>query len=134
MGSVDELDGIELVLGKIPHGELMLPAADLALILKEILKNSAESNEANPGQVKVEISGMSIPGGRIFLEIRDDGSGMDEVLMEQALSPFVTTKNGHHGVGLTRVDTLMDMYGHGWSMESEEGQGTRVLLEVAATC
>ena len=45
-------------------------------------------------------------------------------------NPFITTKEGHHGVGLTRVDTLMNMYGLGWSLESEEDLGTRVLLEV----
>ncbi|MCK9997077.1 MAG: HAMP domain-containing histidine kinase [Candidatus Krumholzibacteria bacterium] len=126
----DELDlGIEA----IPPGELKLPVADLVLILKEILKNCAESVGQSSRNVKVEISGVLLPGGRVFLEIRDNGRGMEPELLGQASSPFITTKEGHHGVGLTRVDTLMDMYGLAWSLESEEEQGTRVLLEVAET-
>jgi len=127
----EEFEGLDLALGTIPAGELKLPAADLALMLKEILKNSIESATPDTSRVGVEISGMVLPDGRVFLEIRDNGSGMNAELAAQAPGPFITTKENHHGVGLTRVDTLMEMYGLGWSLESEEGTGTRVLLEVA---
>lgn len=128
---VDEMGGIELDLGTIPVGELRLPAADLVLMLKEILKNCSESTDHLSADVRVKISGITHSGGRIFLDIQDNGCGMCTDLRAQASSPFITTKDGHHGVGLTRVDTLMNMYGLGWSLESEEGLGTRVLLEVA---
>jgi signal transduction histidine kinase len=105
----EEYGGLDLVLGTIPAGELKLPVADLALMLKEILKNSIESADPDTPWVEVEISGMILPGGRVFLEIRDNGRGMDPELTAQAPSPFITTKEDHHGVGLTRVDTLMDM-------------------------
>ena len=81
--------------------------------------------------MKVEINGVTLPEGRVFLEIQDSGCGMDAELVAQASKPFITAKEDHHGVGLTRVETLMDMYGLDWSLESEEGRGTRVLLEVA---
>jgi len=35
------------------------------------------------------------------------------------------------GVGLTRVETLLDMYGLAWAMRSAPGVGTTVTLEVA---
>jgi signal transduction histidine kinase len=123
--------GIDLELATIPAAELKLPVVDLALLLKEILNNCAESAGRHTGKVKVEISAITVPEGRVFLVIQDDGQGMEPELAAQASSPFVTTKEDHHGVGLTRVDTLMEMYGLGWSLESSEGQGTRVLLEVA---
>ncbi len=123
--------GLDLGLGTIPSGEIRLPAADLALMLKEILKNCAESADPVSQDVRVEISGMTHPGGRIFLDIRDNGCGMEPKLAALAPNPFITTKDDHHGVGLTRVDTLMTMYGLTWSLESEEGRGTRVHLEVA---
>jgi len=125
--------GIELKLETIPDAVLMVPVADLALMLKEILKNCAESAGQVSRNVKVEICAITESGGRVFLVIRDDGQGMEPELVAQASSPFVTTKEDHHGVGLTRVDTLMEMYGLVWSLESEEGQGTRVFLEVAET-
>ena len=66
----------------------------------------------------------------IILRIEDNGSGIHEDVVSNVFDPFVTTKDDHHGVGLTRVDTLMDMYGLEWFLESEEGKGTRVMLEV----
>ena len=127
----DDQDGLDLVLGTIPAGELRLPAADLALVLRELLKNCAESAGPDSPGVRVEINSVTFPVGRVFLEIQDDGCGMDTELAAQAPKPFVTTKEDHHGVGLTRVGTLMDMYGLDWSLASEEGRGTRILLEVA---
>jgi signal transduction histidine kinase len=127
----DDMGGLDLVLGHFPDGELRLPAADLAMMLKELLLNCAESAGLGSPKVRVEINGVTHPVGRVFLEIQDNGSGMDEKLIAQASNPFITTKEEHLGVGLTRVGTLMDMYGLDWSLESEEGRGTRVLLEVA---
>jgi len=131
-GALAENLGImNLVVQDLPQGELRLPAADLALILNELLKNCAESAGADLAKVKVEMMGNTLAGGRIFLEICDNGCGMNPELTEQASAPFITTKDNHHGVGLTRVDTLMEMYGLEWDLDSEEGHGTRVFFEIA---
>ena len=121
---------VDLTLGNLPEGELRLPAADLALLLHEVLDNCAESSHPTGEAVKVEISGSVHAACGLFLEIKDDGCGMEDELAVQASHPFITTKEDHHGVGLTRVETLMEMYGLTWTLESETGQGTRVRLEV----
>ena len=123
--------GLNLRVGSIPEGELRLPVADLVLMISEILHNSSESSGSEKINVITDIWGECHPDGRIFLIVRDEGVGMEQELVRQAASPFVTTKEGHHGVGLTRVDTLMDMYGLAWTLESEVGRGTCVSLEVA---
>jgi hypothetical protein len=56
---------------------------------------------------------------------------MNKELLEQASSPFVTTKDNHPGMGLTRIETLFDMYGLHWALDSACGRGTCVTLEVA---
>jgi signal transduction histidine kinase len=122
--------GVDLTLGGIPAGELRLPAADLALLLTEILENCAESALPTGQTVRVLISGSLHPDGGLFLEIKDDGCGMEDELAAKATHPFISTKEDHHGVGLTRVDTLMEMYGLVWTLDSGPGQGTRVRLEV----
>ena len=126
--------GLNLRVGSIPEGELMLPLADLVLMITEILHNSAESRLPGTNRVDAEIRGECSADGRIFLVLGDDGAGMEQDLVQQAASPFVTTKEGHHGVGLTRVDTLMEMYGLAWTLESEPGRGTRISLEIAEAC
>jgi signal transduction histidine kinase len=63
--------------------------------------------------------------------IRDDGPGMPRELLTQVVDPFVTTRRGRLGIGLARVDTIMDMHGLGWGLRSVPGLGTTVTLEVA---
>lgn len=127
----ESLDAVDVQIGNIPEGELRMPAADLALVLRELLTNCAESAWSYAPEVRVDLKGVVRSGDRLFLEIQDNGCGMNPELREQAPSPFVTTKDNHHGVGLTRMETLMEMYGLQWELHSEEGQGTRVIMEVA---
>jgi nitrogen fixation/metabolism regulation signal transduction histidine kinase len=117
------------------NGHLLLPAHDLQLALKELLTNSAEalSADAECLQVRIRLETLPCSGGRIALALGDDGCGLSPELLAEAAHPFVTTKPGHLGIGLARVDTIMDMYGLGWSIQSQEGQWTSVLLEVAVT-
>ncbi len=122
---------LEIFIGPIPEGNLLLPAVDLAVLLQEIFKNSAEA--AGPGQARVQVvlKGEETPAGRIALKIFDDGKGIPANLIAQAADPFITTKSGHLGIGLSRVETLLDMYHLDWSLTSEPGQGTTVILETA---
>jgi len=123
----DENPGLTAVVRSLPEAELLLPEADLALALKEILKNSAQARE----RVLVEITGQVEITGRVTLRLEDNGPGMEPELLKMAADPFVTTRDGNHGVGLTRLDTLCEMHGLAWSLASHPGTGTTVTLEVA---
>ncbi len=125
-------DNLALRAGQLDEGEILLPAADLALVLQEIIKNSAESTENKELTVNVHLGTHLSEEGRLALTLEDDGPGMVPELEAQAIDPFLTTKPGHLGMGLTRVETLMEMYDLSWSLHSVPGRGTRVTLEVAA--
>jgi two-component system sensor histidine kinase HydH len=109
-------------------GDLLLPAGDLLQVLTAVLDNSAESREE---PVEITVSVGPGEGERLVLMIADDGPGMPRELLVQAVDPFVTTRAGRLGIGLARVDTIMDMHGLGWGLRSVPGQGTTVTLEVA---
>jgi signal transduction histidine kinase len=111
-------------------GRLLLPERDLELIVAEVLANSAESRD---GIVRVQVETGEAAGGRCWVSLADDGPGMPAELLMQAPDPFVTTRNGHLGIGLARVDTIMDIYGLGWGLRSAPGAGTAVTLEIGAT-
>jgi len=113
-----------------PPGRLLLPERDLELIIAEVLANSAESRS---GVVRVQVETGETAGGRCWVSLADDGPGMAAELLMQAPDPFVTTRNGHLGIGLARVDTIMDIYGLGWGLRSAPGAGTVVTLEIGAT-
>ena len=103
----------------------------MCLVLTELLCNASEGVNGVPQPVRVQITAEVQPTGRIALTVRDDGPGIDSDLIAQVTAPFLTTKDNHVGVGLTRVETLMDMYGLAWAVRSTPGAGTVVTLEVA---
>lgn len=115
-------------------GRLLLPARDLEMIVSELLQNSAEGAggfAAGAGRVSVRTAAGQ--HGRVLLTIQDDGPGMSAELLAQVVTPFVTTKEGRLGIGLSRVDTVMDMYRLAWRLQSRPRYGTTVVLEVATT-
>lgn len=122
---------LDLNVGPVAEGEILVPVADLVLMISEVLNNCAESRGLEQGRVRAVITAEINGKGRVILKVRDNGPGMESGLVAQAADPFVTTKEGHHGVGLTRVDTLMEMHGLAWNIESRAGSGTCVSLEVA---
>lgn len=123
--------GLQVLSGRLPHGEILLPRADLCLVLTELLCNASEGVDGQLNQVRVEVTADIQPTGRVALTLRDNGPGIAADLMDQVSAPFLTTKDSHLGVGLTRVETLMDMYGLAWALRSTPGAGTVVTLEVA---
>ena len=122
--------GLEIETGNIPNGDLLLPAADLGMILDEILNNSAESSDPDQDTVRICIGGTVGDLERVILTIEDDGPGIEKNLMRHVADPFVTTRDGHLGIGLTRIETILDMYGLAWDLVSEQGFGTTITLEV----
>ncbi len=113
-----------------PAGPLLLPARDLQLALEEILRNSAEAVVPGARAAVVVVTRRAGPR-RVALCVTDSGPGLPNGLLAEAAEPFVTTKPGHLGIGLARVDTLMEMYELPWSLENAPGTGARVVLEVA---
>lgn len=125
--SIEKNFSLEVHSSPLPDGQLLLPEADLQLVLKELLNNSAEACDHSV----VFVTGQVEITGRVVLRLSDNGGGMDQALLKMATDPFVTTRDGHHGVGLTRVETILDMHGLAWSLISHPGQGTSVTFEVA---
>lgn len=123
--------GLQVLSGRVPRADLLLPKGDLCLVLTELLLNSYEGADGDARAARIEVTTTTEPTGRLALRLRDDGPGIAAELLPQVCDPFVTTKDGHLGVGLTRVQTLLDMYGLAWTLSSRSGEGTTVTLEVA---
>lgn len=80
---------------------------------------------------KVQDRPRSLPSGDyICISIRDDGIGMDEAVLAQAVEPFFTTKGAEHGtgLGLSMVDGLAAQLGGALQIFSTPGVGTEILL------
>jgi two-component system cell cycle sensor histidine kinase/response regulator CckA len=70
------------------------------------------------------------PGVFAFIEVRDDGVGMDAATRAKALDPFFTTKpvGAGTGLGLSMVYGVMTAAGGHLRIRSAPGQGTAVTL------
>lgn len=119
---------------RIDGGSIWIIADEdmLMQILLNILLNSIQaSGEGTRIVVRLE-NGQ----GKASLAITDQGRGVEEDLLDEVFKPYVTGREGGHGMGLTIVRRLVES--HGWSitLESRPGHGTtaRILgMEMAAT-
>lgn len=89
--------------------------------------------------VKNAVEAMS-PGGRLSVRVRadddsvyvafaDTGSGIKAADMAKLFSPYHTTKQSGHGLGLMIVQRILRDHGGHVGIESKEGVGTVVTLQ-----
>ena len=66
----------------------------------------------------------------ILIEVRDQGSGMGEELLERVRDPFFTTKreSGGTGLGLSISERIMEEHGGAMAFTSTPGKGTTVRI------
>ncbi|MGM0597200.1 MAG: PAS domain-containing sensor histidine kinase, partial [Myxococcota bacterium] len=110
-------------------------------VLMNLIINGSESLENKSGVLIVETgivnitnpqkmknsSGDSVePGIYVYLEISDNGCGMDKKTRERIFEPFFTTKFTGRGLGMSAVRGIVKGHKGGISIYSEKGKGTTV--------
>lgn len=108
-----------------------------------LLKNSAEAMDKG-GNITIQTRhlssrlGTEMPceevdsQGCIEIILRDDGPGIPDHIQHQLFEPFVTTKGGHSGLGLSIVFSLIKAMGGTIACESRKGQGTTFNVVLAS--
>jgi len=76
---------------------------------------------------QIVISALHI-SDRIVLKVRDNGCGMTEAQIRNLFKPFVTSKSRGTGLGLVITRKNLMKLGSTIGIQSEEGQGTTVIL------
>lgn len=94
----------------------------------------ANAIEAMPtgGRLAVEIVPVSLQR-RVDVIVSDSGAGMSDAQLDLAFKPFYTTKKNGLGLGLPLVRRTMGRYGGSVTLQSREGEGTKVRLTFAVT-
>ncbi|HEY6463089.1 MAG TPA: ATP-binding protein [Polyangiaceae bacterium] len=129
-------------------GSLEADPAQIQQIVMNLVINAGEAIGARPGTVVVTTGKESLdaggaasllgaddvaPGDHAFIEVRDDGPGMDSVTLARIFDPFFSTKAAGpsaRGLGLAAVMGIVRAHGGGLRVRSAPGAGTtfRVLL------
>ena len=96
---------------------------DLSLHILDIVENSIR---AGAKEVEIRIN-EDVATDLLEIEIRDDGTGMDQATLDNALDPFFTTKSVRKiGLGLSLFQEAARAAGGDLAIQSEPGKGTQV--------
>lgn len=121
------------------HFAESLPACEtdrdlLVIALENVLRNAHEAALDRPVHLETGSASAASANDRawVFVSIRDEGPGMDPRTRERALEGFFTTKSQGSGLGLAFVRRVVEAHRGKLLIESHEGQGTTVRIELRA--
>ena len=109
-------------------------------VAMNLIINAADAVEESTGEIAVQIGVESltgpqlgsvecaddaIPGEYGYIDVKDNGAGMDEGTLGRIFQPFFTTKPTGHGLGLAAVQGIVHGHRGALQVESRPGSGTR---------
>lgn len=120
-------------------------------LVMNLVTNAAESIEEPSGSVRISSGTEECDNERlaaslleekpdagrfVFLEISDNGSGMNEVTQSRMFDPFYTTKFTGRGLGMSAVMGIVKTHNGALFLKSAPGNGTtiRVVLPLPDAC
>jgi C4-dicarboxylate-specific signal transduction histidine kinase len=92
-----------------PTLSLMADPGQLEQALLNLVKNAAEATAATPA-ARLELRARLVRGGRLMIEVRDNGPGVPAELESRIFMPFVSGRaadQSHRGIGLAVVRSLV---------------------------
>lgn len=120
-------------------------SSQISQIIMNLITNASDALEGQPGVINVNTGVKHFPkeyfkttlldyhmvaGKYVFLEVSDNGCGMDEATVAKIFDPFFSTKFTGRGLGLSAVLGIVRGHKGTIKVESTVGDGTtvRVLL------
>jgi len=114
-------------------------SAQLQQVIMNLITNAAEACGSS-GRVRVTtgieelhqemltgaIFGSEVePGPYVYLEVEDDGVGIDDATLARIFDPFFSTKSDGRGLGLAALQGIVRSHGGALIVVSTPGHGTR---------
>lgn len=102
----------------------------LQQVLTNLLSNAVIALEGRSGTVW--LSSARTPGGRVRIEVRDDGPGFSAEALARAFEPLFTTRARGTGLGLAMVQSVIGRHGGAVSAANHPDGGAVVTVELDA--
>jgi two-component system, NtrC family, nitrogen regulation sensor histidine kinase NtrY len=95
----------------------------LEQVLINLLLNAIDALEhtADPA---IELTAGRTGSGQTALQVKDNGTGIDEQTIQHIFVPFFTTKKKGSGIGLSLSKQLMLLHKGNITVQSVKGEGT----------
>lgn len=97
----------------------------IKLALLNIIVNAIEAMEKHTGQLTVRTQKQD---DRCIIEIRDNGKGMNEEVLQNLFEPYFTGKLKGSGLGLTNTQNIVFNHKGSIKVYSKPGQGATFLI------
>jgi signal transduction histidine kinase len=107
--------------------ELMADPGQLEQALANLLTNAAEAT-ASLSAPEVSVTAKLARGGRLQIEVRDNGPGVQAGMIPHIFTPFFTTKSKGSGIGLAMVRQLVRRNGGTVRYARSLGTGARFII------
>jgi two-component system, cell cycle sensor histidine kinase and response regulator CckA len=129
-----------------PLPPVLADATQMRQIVMNLVLNAAEAIPHAQGRIVVTTGRMNVDraflsaarvaaglseGEAVFLEVTDNGSGMDRATLDRIFEPFFTTKFTGRGLGLAAVLGIVRSHQGVLHVQSEPGRGTTFRLVLA---
>ena len=103
----------------------------LEQVLVNLLQNAWQSLR-RPGARIFMATGLDREGGRVVVDVRDEGCGMSADVLSHIKEPFFTTRRecGGTGLGIAISNNLVEGMGGGLEFESTPGEGTTARIRL----
>ena len=135
------LNAVEMNSSALPIPSVTLQGGDafimadkdkLQMALYHLIKNAQDATDDN-GHILIK---FTIDKKELWLEVKDDGCGMDKkFIAEQLFKPFSSTKKSKGmGIGAYQIRELIHSLQGEVFVDSEIGKGTKFLIYLPVTC
>jgi signal transduction histidine kinase len=106
----------------------------LQQVFSNLLINASDAMESRKDAPRLIQVKTRAEGGRVIVEVRDNGCGIPKEIQKMIFDPFFTTKPPEKGTGLGMaiIESILDKHHAGIELESEVGVGTRFTLHFPA--
>jgi signal transduction histidine kinase len=104
---------------------LFIDSIKIEQVLINLIRNSTEALNAKDNLPKtITVSSLMLEKNQLQIQIRDNGSGIEQALQEQLFMPFFTTKTEGMGMGLSICRSLIVAHKGTLTFDSQPGLGT----------
>ena len=100
----------------------------IELVLINLIKNANEALSGQEGGY-IEVALSQPKPNRTLIQVRDNGSGIEEEYLKNIFVPFFTTKKEGTGIGLSLSRQIMKLHKGSISVKTHVGEGTLFTLE-----